>query len=33
MNVDLVLRQAIDSMPSADWLGIRIVGKREKNVE
>jgi hypothetical protein len=33
MNVDPVLRYAIDSMPAGDWLRIRIVGKRGKNVQ
>jgi hypothetical protein len=27
-NVDPVLRQAIDILPAADWLRIRIVGKK-----
>lgn len=27
-NVDPLLRQAIDTMPAADWLRIRIVGKK-----
>jgi integrase len=30
-NVDPVLRQAIDIMPAADWLRIRIVGKKRKD--
>jgi hypothetical protein len=33
MNVDPVMRQAIDTMPAGDWLRIRIVGKRGKNVQ
>jgi integrase len=32
-NVDPVLRQAIDTMPASDWLRVRIVGKRRKNVQ
>ena len=32
-NVDPVLRHAIDTMPAGDWLRIRIVGKRGKNVQ
>jgi integrase len=32
-NVDPVLRQAIDTMPAADWLRIRIFGKRGNNVQ
>jgi integrase len=33
MNVDPVLRHAIDTMPAEDWLRIRIVGKRRKNIQ
>jgi integrase len=33
MNVDPVLRQAIDTMPASDWLRIRIVCKKGKNVQ
>jgi integrase len=33
MNVDPVLRHAIDTMPAEDWLRIRIIGKRGKNVQ
>ncbi|MHC4557821.1 MAG: tyrosine-type recombinase/integrase [Planctomycetota bacterium] len=33
MNVDPVLRHAIDTMPVGDWLRIRIVGKRGKNIQ
>jgi integrase len=32
-NVDPVLRQAIDTMPAGDWLRVRIVGRRGKNVK
>jgi integrase len=31
-NVDPVLRHAIDTMPAEDWLRIRIVDKKGKNV-
>jgi len=33
MNVDPVLRHAIDIMPAGDWLRIRIVGKKRKDTE
>ena len=33
MNVDPVLRHAIDTMPAGDWLRIRIVGKKRKDTE
>ena len=33
MNVDPVLRQAIDSMPAEDWLRNRIVSKKRKDTE
>jgi hypothetical protein len=33
MNVDPVLRYAIDTMPAADWLRIRIIGKKRKDTE
>ena len=33
MNVDPVLRHAIDTMPTGDWLRIRIVGKKRKDIE
>jgi integrase len=32
-NVDPVLRQAIDIMPAEDWLRVRIVGKKRKDIE
>ncbi|MFC1634992.1 tyrosine-type recombinase/integrase [Planctomycetota bacterium] len=32
-NVDPVLRQAIDTMTAGDWLRVRIIGKRGKNVQ
>ena len=31
--VDPVLRQAIDTMPAGDWLRVRIVGKRGKDLK
>ena len=31
-NVDPVLRQAIDTMSAGDWLRIRIVGKKMKEL-
>ena len=31
-NVDPVLRQAIDTMPADDWLRVRIVGKKGKDI-
>jgi len=31
MNVDPVLRQAIDTMPAGDWLRVRIVGTKRKD--
>ncbi len=33
MNVDPVLRHAIDAMPAGDWLRIRIVGKKKTDTE
>jgi len=33
MNVDPVLRHAIDTMPAGDWLRIRIVGKKKTDTE
>jgi hypothetical protein len=32
-NVDPILRQAIDTMSAADWLRIRIIGKKRKDEE
>ncbi len=32
-NVDPVLRQAIDTMPTGDWLRIRILGNNRKDTE
>ena len=32
INVDPVLRQAIDTMPAGDWLRVRIVGKKENTL-
>jgi len=32
-NVDPVLRQAIDTIPTGDWLRTRIVGKKRIDTE
>jgi hypothetical protein len=32
-NVDPVLRHAIDAMPVEDWLRIRIIGEKIKDVK
>ncbi len=33
MNVDPILRHAIDTMPAGDWLRIRIIAKKRKDTE
>ena len=33
MNVDPVLRQAIDTIPAGGWLRVRLVGKKKKDTE
>jgi integrase len=32
-NVDPILRQAIDTMPAGDWLRIRLVSEKRKDIE